>query len=400
MVRQREAEGRLASAAWLALPDLQRIFAALDGAQARTRAVGGAVRDTLMAHDRTDTDIDLATELLPTDVIERAEAAGIAAYPTGIAHGTVTLRAGNVVAEVTTLREDVDTDGRHAVVRFGTDWRRDAQRRDFTLNALYAGSDGRLFDPLGGLDDCLDGRIRFIGDPDQRIAEDRLRVYRFFRFSASHGHQHFDPAGLEACERASGTLTSLSAERVGTEITRMLGLARVARTLSEMARIDVIQLAARKIEQLEAYEKLAQFARSSGRFALLLSGEDVEAVQALWRLSNEVIADAEATLKAAGLVNMGALNEAAYRYGKYVEDAVAVAAALAGRDAEEVAENRLRLRALVVPKFPVSGADLLRKGMAPGKAVGLELARLERVWIDSGFALDRETLLDEISASR
>lgn len=396
MVTRKEAESRLASATWLADPDLQRMFRALDGDAARTRAVGGAVRDTLMAHNRTSTDIDLATELLPAEVIKRAHKAGIASYPTGIEHGTVTLKAGDVVAEVTTLREDVETDGRHAVVRFGTDWSEDAQRRDFTLNALYAGSDGKLFDPLGGLGDCLEARIRFIGDPDQRIAEDRLRVYRFFRFSASHGRQHFDPAGLEACRRAAGTLANLSAERVGTEMLRILSLADVSRTLAEMARSGVLEVAPGKVEQLQAYEELARFATRSGRFALLISGEDPDAFQAHWRLSNEVIAEALATLKAAALISVGALNEAAYRYRKAVEDAVAVAAVLAGRDAEEVAEDYLRLDALVVPKFPLSGADLLAKGMPAGRAVGQELARLERIWIESGFALDRAALLGKI----
>lgn len=396
MVTRKEAEHRLASAAWLADPDLQRIFAALDDTAGRTRAVGGAVRDTLMAHNRTSTDIDLATELLPAEVIKHAHKAGIASYPTGIEHGTVTLKAGDVVAEVTTLREDVETDGRHAVVRFGTDWSDDAQRRDFTLNALYAGSNGKLFDPLGGLGDCLEARIRFIGDPDQRIAEDRLRVYRFFRFSASHGRQHFDPSGLEACRRAAGTLSNLSAERVGTEMLRILSLADVSRTLAEMARSGVLEVAPHKVEQLQAYEELARFATRSGRFALLISGENPDAFQAHWRLSNEVIVEAQATLKAAALISVGALNEAAYRYRKAVEDGVAVAAVLAGRDAEEVAEDYLRLDALAVPKFPLSGVDLLRKGMPAGRAVGQELARLESAWIESGFTLDRETLLGKI----
>ena len=144
----------------------------------------------------------------------------------------MTLRVGDLVAEVTTLREDVETDGRHAVVKFGTDWVRDAERRDFTLNALYVGMDGELFDPLGGADDCLAGIVRFIGDADQRIAEDRLRVYRFFRFSASHGQEQFDAEGLAAAVRAAGTLGELSAERVGAEMMRMLALPKVATNIA------------------------------------------------------------------------------------------------------------------------------------------------------------------------
>src|SRR5690606_8946166 len=149
-------------------------------------------------------------ELLPHEVALLAERAGATIHPTGIEHGTVTVRLGTLVAEVTTLREDVETDGRRAVVKFGTDWVRDANRRDFTLNALYADLDGTLFDPLSGVDDCIAGRVRFIGDPDQRIAEDRLRVYRFFRFSASHGGEKFDDAGIEACRAWAGRLDTVS----------------------------------------------------------------------------------------------------------------------------------------------------------------------------------------------
>ena len=138
--------------------------------------------------------------------MSRASKAGLGAYPTGIEHGTVTLKSGSLVAEVTTLREDIETDGRRAVVKFGTDWTRDAERRDFTMNALYANADGELFDPLSGLADCLAGRVRFIGDPDMRIEEDRLRVYRFYRFSASHGGQKLDRDGHAACKRAVALL--------------------------------------------------------------------------------------------------------------------------------------------------------------------------------------------------
>ncbi|QMV01110.1 CCA tRNA nucleotidyltransferase [Devosia sp. D6-9] len=396
MVGREEAETRLRTAGWLQNPALQRIFKALDGGAGRTRAVGGVVRDTLMAHDRTSTDFDLATELSPDQVVKRAHAAGIASYPTGIEHGTVTLKANDLVAEVTTLREDVETDGRHAVVRFGTDWSRDAQRRDFTLNALYCEADGTLFDPLDGLDDCLSARIRFIGSPEQRIAEDRLRVFRFFRFSASHGHQRFDPAGLDACREASNTLGNLSAERVGSEMARIIALSKVSRTLHTMADAGVVYFTDEQLRQLESYEDLAPYPTGRGRLALLVTDGTAEALQARWRLSNEMIADALAVLRAARLVNLGALNEAAYRFPRQIETAIPVAAAIAERNAEEVAQNFQRLNALAIPKFPLSGADLLARGFAPGRAVGLELNRLERIWIDSGFSLGRDELIGRI----
>ena len=210
MVGRGQIERRLKSAPWLANPDTQAIFSLLDGEGERTRAVGGIVRDTLLGMARDNAEIDFATELEPDEVMARAARVGVASYPTGIAHGTVTLRLNSLVAEVTTLREDLETDGRHAVVRFGTDWKRDAERRDFTINALYADTFGSLFDPLGGSGDLTEPHIRFIGDPDQRIEEDRLRVYRFFRFSASHGGERFDNAGLAAVERAADLARSRS----------------------------------------------------------------------------------------------------------------------------------------------------------------------------------------------
>ena len=226
---------------WLKNPETQAILAALDGAERRTRIVGGVIRDTIMDVKRASADIDMATELLPDEVMARARAAGMASYPTGIEHGTVTLKLGETIAEVTTLRRDVETDGRHAVVAFGTDWVEDASRRDFTLNALYCDADGTLFDPLDGVGDALSGVVRFIGDARQRIAEDGLRVYRFFRFSASHGGQQFDVGGLAACADAAGRLEHLSRERVGAEMTRMLALPKVARTLTEMADIGLFK---------------------------------------------------------------------------------------------------------------------------------------------------------------
>jgi poly(A) polymerase len=212
----------------------------------------------------------------------------------------VTLKAGDLVAEVTTLREDVETDGRHAVVRFGIDWSKDASRRDFTMNALYVGGDGALFDPLKGLGDCIAGRVRFIGDPDQRIAEDRLRVFRFFRFCASHGRQRFDEAGYLACARAAGDLGALSAERVGAEMIRILALPKVAVTLGKMVDAGVLALPC-NIETQAHYEKLARVPTASGRLALMLHGGNGVRFSTAWRLANRTFADAEAVLSAARL---------------------------------------------------------------------------------------------------
>ena len=379
----------LADAPWLQQGETQAIFAALDGARRRTRAVGGVVRDTILGLPRSTPDIDLATELVPDEVIARAEAAGIAWYPTGIDHGTVTLRLGDVMAEVTTLRRDTETDGRHAKVVFGTDWLEDAQRRDFTLNALYCAADGTLYDPLGGVADAEARRIRFIGNPDQRIAEDGLRVYRFFRFSASNGDQVLDEEGLAACTKAAGALGHLSAERVGTEMLRILALPKVARTIAVMAAIDLVPLEQGRLDALQSYES---FGGQSAVARLALMG-DVERARSRWRLSNELVATVKKVQSAHDLIREGHVGEAAYRFGELAVEGVAVAAASGHWSRERLAETARELGRIQWTEFPISGHDLAGLGMAPGPALGAELKRLERLWIDSDFTLGKAELL-------
>jgi len=388
-----DIDERLKRADWLMRPETQRMLALLDGADGRTRVVGGIVRDTLLELPRANSDIDMATELKPEEVILRAERARLSAYPTGIEHGTVTLRLDRLTAEVTTLREDVETDGRHAVVRFGTDWRQDALRRDFTLNALYAGMDGTLFDPLHGVEDCLARKVRFIGKPAERIAEDRLRVYRFFRFSASHAGEQFDPEGLAACAAAAGTLGRLAAERVGAEMRRMLALPRIANTLKAMREAEVLPLPEAMTRLLHGYERRARKPEYAARLAILMSEIGAERLQAMWRLSNDDIGTAEAILSAARLIAEFKLNEAAYRHPGALADGIDVAATLSNwGDAGKLAVVE-QLQRLDVPHFPIRGNDLISLGMPPGRELGVELERLERAWIESGFALDRAALL-------
>lgn len=389
------ATRRLINADWLARPQVQQLLGLLDGEAGRTRAVGGIVRDTILDRPRAEADVDLATELLPNEVMARAEGAGVSAYPTGIEHGTVTLRLDGQLAEVTTLREDVDTDGRHAVVSYGTDWAGDAARRDFTLNALYVGMDGTLFDPLGGLADCLAGRVRFIGDAARRIEEDRLRVYRFFRFSASHGNETFDAGGLAACSAAAGRLQTISAERVGAEMKRMLALRRVAVTLKAMAGAGILPIHPETIGRLHSYERRARLPNLAARLALIIADTGASPLKQAWRLSNDDIALAESILAVADLIRDFRLNEAAYRHPAVLADGIEVAAALAGwTDAGKSAIIE-QLRGLDVPRFPIGGNDLIAHGLMPGKALGSELERLEQLWVASGFALTRDQLLAE-----
>lgn len=392
----RTAALRLKDAAWLRDDDTQQVFALLDGRKDRTRAVGGIVRDTMLERLRETRDIDFATELLPEEVMERATKSGIPAYPTGIEHGTVTLRVGEMIAEVTTLREDVETDGRHAVVKFGTNWLRDAERRDFTLNALYVGMDGRLFDPIGGIEDCLAGAVRFIGDADKRIVEDRLRVYRFFRFSASHGGEQYDAEGLAAVTRASSDLDGLSAERVGGEMRRMLVLPRIAKTLRTMAEAGVLPFGDDVLERLTRYERHAPKPDAVSRLALITAKSDALDLREAWRLTNDEMQRSHAILAAAALLADFDLHEVAYRFPSVLAESLEVASVLAGWTEAGRAAVVEQLRAIDVPIFPLRGSDLLAAGMKPGPALGSELERLERRWIESGFALDRAALLKDL----
>jgi poly(A) polymerase len=387
---------RLKEAPWLHRPETKRIFALLDGEGARTRAVGGIVRDTLAERLRDAAEIDFATELLPQEVMQRAGDAGIATYPTGIEHGTVTLQLGDLTAEVTTLREDIETDGRRAKVKFGTDWTRDAERRDFTLNALYAGMDGSLFDPINGAGDALEGIVRFIGDADQRIAEDKLRVFRFFRFTASHGQQQFDPEGLAAVGRAAGGLADLSAERVGNEARRLLAVDKVARTFRAMAETHVLQFPPALIDRLAAYEGHAHRPQVVARLAVLMSLISADRLRKMWKLSNEEVNSAVAVLTASRMLIDFHINEAAYRYPAALSDAVDVAATLAGWTAAGKSAIVQHLGRIEVPRFPVNGRDLIKLGYKPGPALGVELERLEKKWIESSFALDRTNLLSAV----
>lgn len=384
---------RLRSAPWLKATPLGRVFDALDATQGVTRVVGGAVRDTLIDMAGAGIEIDLATTLRPDEVMERARAVGITAIPTGVDFGTVTLAHDGTSFEVTSLRHDIETDGRHAVVRFGSDWTEDAARRDFTLNALYCGPDGELFDPLGGLGDCLGKRVRFIGDAATRIREDRLRVFRFFRFSASHGGEHFDRDGLAASAAAADALGPLSAERIGHEMSRILELPRCAKTLRTMTDAGVFAVEAETLARLGRYERVTRQPELAGRLAILAGAGGPDSLKARWRLSNAVVRKAEAVAAAARLIGDGKLREAAYRHAGDLAAATGVAGAESGWSAAECTAVESKLSTFAPPPFPVTGAVLVKHGFAAGPALGALLRRLESAWIASDFNLTREDLL-------
>jgi len=377
---------------WLADPATRAVFAALTGAGHAAYAVGGCVRNALLG--RPVRDIDIATDAHPDATVAAAAAAGLKAVPTGAAHGTITVVADRRGFEVTTFRHDVDTDGRHAVVRFSDRLEDDAARRDFTMNALYAQPDGAVLDPVGGLADLRAGRLRFIGDPAARIAEDYLRILRFFRFHAWYA----DPAGgvdadaLAACAAGAAGLARVSAERVGHEMLRLLAAPDPAPAVAAMARAGVLGRVlpgadARALPVLVALEgDHGAGAPDPIRRLAVLGGAEAPAALRLSRADAKRLAGLRD-----GIAAPAGPAELAYRHGAdAARDVVLARAALAGTAPPDGLAAALAQGAAAV--FPIRAADLMRTHRGP--ALGAELRRLERLWIASGFTLDRAALLD------
>jgi len=400
-----EAPPSLKDAAWLKRPETARVFAALSGDGIETRAVGGAVRNTLLG--RPVTEVDLATTAMPDTVMARARKAGLKAIPTGIAHGTVTVVADGTPFEVTTLRRDVETYGRHAKVAFTEDWEEDARRRDFTLNALYADADGALYDPLGGYADLVAGRVRFIGDATARITEDYLRILRFFRFNAYYGKGPLDALGLSACVKQRDGLAQLSAERVAAELKRILiapqAFAAVEALFDYGLLTDILGSAPRlgRFAHLIAIETaLSRAPNAVLRLAALavFVAEDAPRLAARFKLSNAeqaVLAlGADEALDTA-LPEEGSAKRLLYRLGadKFPWQVLLTWAARGAAADDPGWQRALTLpERWQAPSFPLRGPDLAPFDLE-GPALGERLRALEQQWIESGFALSREELL-------
>ena len=352
------------------------LIEALGGA-AQTRLVGGVVRDTLL--DLDPADVDLATRLRPEDVLARLEAAGIRAVPTGLAHGTVTAVLPSGPIEVTTLRRDVSTDGRHAVVAFTDAWDEDASRRDFTMNALYADPlTGAVFDSVGGLAD-LDARIvRFIGDPYRRIAEDHLRILRFFRFHARFGDA-VDPEGLAACTARANDLMALSRERIASELLKLLVARHAVPVMTLMIGRGILRAVLPEITdvaplaELTAREAAADVAPDPiRRLAALVPPPVAESVGARLKLSN---ADRKRLIAAtAGSCDEGP-RALAYRVGT---TSAVDRLLLAGADVAP-------LRGWTPPALPIGGGALVARGLSKGPQVAAVLRAIETRWIAEDF---------------
>lgn len=393
-------------AAFLAQPLVRQVLELLSTDGEEARVIGGAVRNTLMRLPVAD--VDVATTAVPETVIARAEAAGLKVAPTGIEHGTVTVIGDRHVVEVTTLREDIETDGRRAVVRFGRDWQADAERRDFTINALSVDLDGTLHDPVGGLADLDARKIRFIGSADRRIAEDRLRALRFFRFHAAYGVGAPDAEGLAAAIRARHDLSGLSAERVGQEMRRLVVAKGAVPTLILMQESGILPLISASVGDLIALAHLPDFEREEPspamRFAVLFGRvqEDVDRIGLRFRLSNAERNRMRAALSAASdLVNSSPDADHATLYaigeGAFL-DGLTFAAAKGQLAPDDFVARRADAQSWPIPTFPLSGRDVVELGVDRGPLVGLLLRKLEREWIDDDFRADAEALRQNLKA--
>ncbi len=390
---------------WATMDATRDVLAALGG---DARFAGGCVRDAIRG--RPPTDIDLATPIEPAAVTQALEKAGLKAVPTGISHGTVTAIARGRKFEITTLRRDVSTDGRHAVVAFTDDWRADAARRDFTINAMSMAADGTIFDYFGGREDLAAGRVRFVGDAHARIREDVLRLLRFFRFHARYGAGAHDPDGLAACRALADLLPGLSAERVTGEIYRILEGPRAAATLDAMRNAgalahwlpeasDTAKLA--RLERIVAAQGAAPSAVRA--LAALLPPASVRAVAARLKLSNADADRLEALAHPAVAIDpaasMPARRAALYALGADPADGVLLAWA---NSADEAGFEALlaQARSWVRPRFPLNGEDARAAGIEPGPAMGAWLRRQEEAWVAFGAVESRYALLARLRRIR
>jgi poly(A) polymerase len=386
----------LDAAKWRKKRGMKRLLEALGADEGLTRYVGGAVRDDLLGLPISD--IDLATRIQPQEVIKRLERARIKAIPTGIDHGTVTAVSDGHPFEVTTLRRDISTDGRRATVAFTDDWQEDAARRDFTINALSADPrTGELFDYFGGLADLEQRHIRFIGDPLQRIAEDHLRILRFFRFHARFGSGEPDKSALEACTARANDLMALSRERIADELLKLLIVADPSRTVAIMLEHGILRPVLPEIspERLSELEALIASEREAGsipdplrRLAALLPKDRriAEDIAVRLRLSN----NARKRLACAAERDLGSSPQAlAYRVGA---ECAADRLLLAGQSghAAEIAGWK-------APRLPIGGGALINRGLPQGPIVARTLRNIEDRWVEAGFPSGEafERIVDE-----
>ncbi|MET3589802.1 poly(A) polymerase [Bartonella silvatica] len=408
-------------AEWLQHEDIQTLLhiLSLDGEEARI--VGGAIRNQLLGQPIHD--IDIATTCLPQEVIVRVEKAGFKAIPTGVAFGTVTVVSQSYSYEVTTLRSDIETDGRHAKVAFGRDWKKDAERRDFTMNALYCDAAGCLYDDVGGLNDIANKTVRFIGIAENRIREDYLRILRFFRFFAWYGVGRPDAQALKACVRLKDGIHKLSSERIWGEMKKLLAALDPTRSLLWMRQSGVLTYVFPETEKwgIDAIHSLVKLEQTLGweidpllRLESILPPDPIR----LHKLAQRLRLSNKETMRLNEWAKLEIIKhncsdhfvqKLIYFHGRQpVLDQLSLSIAAShfhsleeGRVSQK-AQDYIRLYHLAekwqIPIFPVSGQDLIEKGFSKGVRLGKKLKELEKIWIKSGFSMDHHTILEKINS--
>jgi poly(A) polymerase len=388
---------------WLDEPAIRRLLEALSAAAIEARFVGGCVRDWLLGDAMGD--LDLATPARPEAVIAALATAKIKALPTGLAHGTVTAIVASRPFEITTLRRDVETDGRHARVAFDADWAEDAARRDFTINAIYLAPDGTIFDPVGGRADLAAHRVRFVGDAPTRIAEDVLRILRYYRFEARFGDGEGDAVARDACRAAVVKLPALSRERVSRELLRLLAASEPLRALTLMRDDGILAVLLPEATRLDRLERLRPLSADPLlRLAALIGGDGSGAPALAERLR---LSNAERG-RLANLVQPWPLEPdadarvqhlALYRLGRDLfDDLTLLLAADGSLSPARLREFRHMAETWVVPAFPLGGADVTALGISPGPRVGRLIDAVKRWWEEGDFAADRAACLARLNA--
>ena len=395
----------LADAAWLSEGPLTRLLHVLDRNGEEARIIGGAVRNALLGEPIGD--IDVATTAIPAEVTRRTTAAGFKPIPTGIEHGTITIVVSGQPFEVTTLREDIETFGRHANVSFGRDWKADAERRDFTMNALSLSADGRVHDYVDGIKDLAARRVRFIGDPAKRIAEDYLRILRFFRFHAAYGHGAFDAQGFHACIVARAGLDQLSRERVRMELLKLLVTRHAVATLATMTEAGILVNVLGGVPHLASFANLTKLEPAAGvaadpvrRLGALgvVTAEDADRLMQRLRLTNAEHARLTSIADRWWRVSPTGDHEARamlYRLGtERFTDRALVAWSRSPANAVDDAWRALATLPArwVVPVFPLRAADFMKRGIAKGPGLGAALDAAETAWIAADFPHDRVSI--------
>ena len=387
---------------------IYRLFDAVEAHGGTLRFVGGAVRDTLAGRNN-NFDLDLASDLSPDELVEACQDYGIKTIPIGLKFGTVGVIMDNQVLEVTSLRKDIKTDGRHAEVEFTDDWSVDASRRDLTINAVYADLYGNVFDYYNGITDLENGIVRFIGNPDERVKEDYLRIMRFFRFYSIFSKKHIDKNALKACVDNKDGLRTISIERVRDELFKLLVTPKVAETMQIIFEKEILSYflpsKSTHFEALQHLTELVEDMKYEGNFLRRLfvfyqpNSSEAENIAQTLRFSKKqkdiFVSWAKINLMPENISTPTQRLRFIYRYGKtFCLDKILLTAAIYNIDSSKAANVLQEVEDAVVPIFPLRGRDLIEHDIASGEKIGQTLALLEQQWIDSNFNLTRNELLD------